>query len=181
MMTQEASGPRRAAPPDALETLLPLAHDLHQCALRLRARPHTGFGLPERPGNFSPGCSPSRIASHRRKYLGSGRPVVSCTGRRGILVMPLSIASTSPKSETIQGKGWPSGYPLPLMRKGVAERSTTMEMPGASPPAAFSRSSPSTQTVASCASSSNAPCRAGQAEPTVTTGRRPASNGGPHR
>ena len=53
------------------------------------------------------------MAFQSLKYLGSGRPVVSCTGRRGIFTMPDSMASTSPKSVTIHGNGRPSGYPLP--------------------------------------------------------------------
>ena len=57
--------------------------------------------------------------------------MVSLTGNLGIFVMPLSIASTKPKSDTIQGKGSPSGYPLPLIKKGVAERSTHNLIPHA--------------------------------------------------
>src|ERR1022692_3937227 len=35
------------------------------------------------------------MAFQSLKYWGSGRPVVSCTGRRGIFTMPDSMASTS--------------------------------------------------------------------------------------
>jgi hypothetical protein len=49
------------------------------------------------------------MCSQSLKYLGSGWPVLSMAGKRGILVMPLSIASTKLKSLTIQGKGEPSG------------------------------------------------------------------------
>ena len=51
----------------------------------------------------------SLIAFHSLKYFGSGLPVVSITGRRGIFTMPLSMASTKPKSLTIHGNGLPSG------------------------------------------------------------------------
>ena len=61
------------------------------------------------------GCRFSPTCCHRRKYCGSGRPVVSLTGRRGILTMPLSMASTRPKSLTNQRKGLPSTSPLPWM------------------------------------------------------------------
>ena len=54
---------------------------------------------------------------HRWKYFGSGRPESSATGTRGTFVMPLSIASTRPKSETTQGSGVPSGEPGPLCRR----------------------------------------------------------------
>ena len=67
----------------------------------------SGFGLP--PGSRSPGFRRLVTCSHSLKYTGSGRPVLSMAGRRGILVMPDSMASTRLKSLTIQGKGEPSG------------------------------------------------------------------------
>ena len=73
----------------------------------------SGLGFFALPGNRSAGRIWSFTARQRRKYFGSGRPVVSLTGSRGILVMPLSMASTSPKSLTSHGKGVPSGWPLP--------------------------------------------------------------------
>ena len=47
-------------------------------------------------------------AGHTLELLDSRDLVVSLTGRRGILVMPDSIASTRPKSLTSQGNGAPS-------------------------------------------------------------------------
>ena len=69
----------------------------------------SGFGRLALPGSRSPGSRFSLIAFHSLKYFGSGLPVVSSTGRRGIFTMPLSIASTRPKSLTIHGNGLPSG------------------------------------------------------------------------
>ncbi len=53
--------------------------------------------------------SASRTRSHRSRYMGPW-PVMesSLTGTRGILTMPDSMASISPKSDTTQGKSVPS-------------------------------------------------------------------------
>ena len=77
---------------------------------------------------------------------------------------PHSMASTRLKSLTIQGNGDPSGYPLPWMWNGVADRSTQASMPQAE----LMRSSPSTQTVAA---SRPARSSADRASPPAGAGR----------
>jgi len=70
----------------------------------------------------SPAGRFSLIHCHRAKYSGTGRPEFASTGMRGIFTMPLSMASTNPKSDASHGartpcvrKGSPSVYPLPRM------------------------------------------------------------------
>jgi len=97
---------------DLFELLFPLAHEGQQHIL--------GFAIDHRRLRLATRELLTRfqIAGDvlpKPEILRSGLPVLSIAGSLGILVIPLSMASTSEKSLTIQGNGDPSGYPLPWM------------------------------------------------------------------
>jgi len=91
-----------------LEPLFPLRGDLLQRAFGF-AYTTSGLGRFDLPGSRSPGSKFSLIAFPQLEVLRIGPARRIHHWQTGDLTMPLSMASTRPKSLTIHGNGRPSG------------------------------------------------------------------------